>query len=520
MIVLVHNGHTAEAVFSISENIQIDFDANKPIANVLFQISKTNPNELLIWVNANYKNNIDYDSLHTVFHHKGIMASYAITGDYCISNQIGYVEKTPYTNVKSDVNYPTWLMSSDVGGIYAETLNTISAKISKYTNFDFFLSALAKQNMPQGLFCYSNPMLIKSDQLDVSSKKNDCNDLLFKFVKQHYKTVWVFNLLLCFIFFENRFPLLPFFKALFVKRNTERADFSALEVKSSLKVVKEKTIDVIIPTIGRRDSLYDVLKDLGKQTHFPKHVIIVEQNPQSDSKSELDFLTTETWPFNIKHRFIHQTGACNARNIALSLVESEWVLLGDDDNRFDSDLIENLFINIEKFGVTVATTMYIQPNETPKYLTTNQTDIFGSGNSMLKSDLLKKVAFDMAFEFGYGEDSDFGMQLRKIGHDVIYFPKLKITHLKLPFGGFRTKFVHGWEHEAVQPKPSPTIMVLIKKHYNVYQKNGYKFMLFLKFYKKQSIKKPFAYLKQMKRQWERSEYWASELFINEKSKRH
>ena len=29
------------------------------------------------------------------------------------------------------------------------------------------------------------------------------------------------------------------------------------------------SIDVIIPTIGRKDSLYDVLKDLSVQTHSP-----------------------------------------------------------------------------------------------------------------------------------------------------------------------------------------------------------------------------------------------------------
>jgi GT2 family glycosyltransferase len=40
----------------------------------------------------------------------------------------------------------------------------------------------------------------------------------------------------------------------------------------------------------------------------------------------------------------------------------------------------------------------------------------------------------MALEFGYGEDTDFGMQLRNKGFDVIYFPDLKITHLKAPMG--------------------------------------------------------------------------------------
>jgi hypothetical protein len=57
------------------------------------------------------------------------------------------------------------------------------------------------------------------------------------------------------------------------------------------------TIDVIIPTIGRKKFLYDVLKDLSVQTHLPKNAIIVEQNPTQGSQSELDFINNETWPF-------------------------------------------------------------------------------------------------------------------------------------------------------------------------------------------------------------------------------
>jgi hypothetical protein len=54
-------------------------------------------------------------------------------------------------------------------------------------------------------------------------------------------------------------------------------------------------------------------------------------------------LINQTWPFNIRHKFTHQTGACNARNLALSHVESEWVFFNDDDNKFSCDLIEIFF---------------------------------------------------------------------------------------------------------------------------------------------------------------------------------
>jgi GT2 family glycosyltransferase len=40
---------------------------------------------------------------------------------------------------------------------------------------------------------------------------------------------------------------------------------------------------------------------------------------------------------------------------------------------------------------------------------------FGSGSSFVKSDYLKKVQFSSKYEFAYGEDFDFGMQLRNKG---------------------------------------------------------------------------------------------------------
>ena len=146
-----------------------------------------------------------------------------------------------------------------------------------------------------------------------------------KFVKQHYKAVWIFNLLFCFLFFQKKIQLLPFFRSLFYKRLHADIDFSSMEVSSNIEAHIQENVDVIIPTLGRKACLYDVLKDLSKQTILPKNVIIVEQNPIKDAVSELDYLSNQTWPFTIKHHFIHQTGACNARNLALSLVENDWV---------------------------------------------------------------------------------------------------------------------------------------------------------------------------------------------------
>jgi hypothetical protein len=57
-------------------------------------------------------------------------------------------------------------------------------------------------------------------------------------------------------------------------------------------------------------------------------------------------------------------------------------------------------------------------------------------------------------------DSDFGMQLRNQGIDVLYLQNLKLF-IKAPVGGFRTKPRLAWENDEIQPKPSPTMLFQI-----------------------------------------------------------
>ena len=117
----------------------------------------------------------------------------------------------------------------------------------------------------------------------------------------------------------------------------------------------------------------------------------------------------------------------------------------------------------------------------------------------------------MGFEFGYGEDGDFGMQLRNQGHDVLYLPEPEILHLKAPVGGFRTKPVLQWQKDDIQPKPSPTIMLYQLLHATPAQTNSYKTILFFKYYRLQKIKNPIRYYYNFQKQWERSVFWANEL---------
>src|SRR6218665_136819 len=455
----------------------------KNIARVLFEVAADYPDSLIIWCHVKLKSNLNFEIFDKDFHHHKIMASYSPGEKSFLSDAIGYVEDSPFLKINKKVTYPTWLMSNAVGGVHASVLNILKDEIKKDQNFDYFLQSLAKQGMPIGLFCYSEPKLLK-DSSKIIQNKTSNSFFLFRFVKQHYKTRWIFLLFLNLFLYERKILLGPLFLSLFYsKRKFPKKILDEIQVTSTNKTVEKGTIDIIIPTIGRKQFLYDVLRDLSVQTHLPKNVIIIEQNPNQKNISELDYLYNESWPFKIKHTFTRQAGACNARNLAFAEVESEWGFLSDDDIRFGSDLIQKVLEKASLYGVNSLTTSCLQKNQTLKYDMIHQSGIFGSGNSFLKADFLKVVSFNKSLEFGYGEDTDFGLQLRNLGVDIIYFPELSILHLKAPIGGFRNKFISSWEVEGDSPKPSPNIMYVKSKYSTIQQLLGYKTVLFFKFYK-------------------------------------
>jgi glycosyltransferase involved in cell wall biosynthesis len=517
LIIVYHKYNRISKVFS-SENGFLSFDDKSVISEGLYKLAVLFPQSKIVWCEEAYQQYLNLKEIESIFHHNKMMLSYSTEGKTFLGRTIGYVEQSPFIKINKKVSYPTWQMSSLVGVVHASLLIEIKDKIKCDVDFNYYLNSVAKVCMPLGLICYSEPKLL-SDFRTIGSTETATIYSVFKFVKQHYKTSWVFLLFLNLMIYEKKFHFFAFLGAFFLKnRNKNIVNLDTIIVHSSLKMVDKATVDVVIPTIGRKKYLYDVLCDLRNQTQLPKNVIIVEQNPRLESVSELDYLTNETWPFTIKHTFIHRTGVCNARNSAVGQVESEWVFLADDDIRFEDDLIEKALLNISNYGTSVLTTSCVQLNEKQEYKQISQSGIFGSGNSFLKSDLLKIVGFNESFEFGYGEDTDFGMQLRNYGTDIIYFPEIQILHLKAPIGGFRTKPELLWQKDSIQPKPSPTIM-LCKKMYNTKEQIlGYKLVLFIKLLKSVQLQHLNQFLSSFHEKWKVSLYWAKKLEKNENKK--
>jgi len=510
MIIFYHNKFKiTEIVSTVTTNFSNEINRN--IVDALLDFANKFKDEILVWCDENERENLNHTEIEKLFHHKKMLLSYNPTFANYFDRRLGYIEDSLYIKINNDVKYPTWQMSSMVGAVHASVINTCKKDLNAKDNFDYFLNSFAKSAMPHGLFCYSEPRLLMQKKVVESKIKSNTYEL-FRFTKQHYKTRWVFLLFFNLLLFEKQFQVVPFVFSLFYrKRNINFEALNQIALASSKKIIEQGTIDVLIPTIGRKEYLLNVLNNLASQTYLPKNVIIIEQNPLENSQSDLDFIQNLKWPFVIKHHFTNRSGVCNARNIGLTMVESEFTFFADDDIVFGNDLLENslkAFQNTGNEALLVACHLKSQIiiPEVPK-----QFAVFGTSHAFVKSSSFKGLQFNMGFEFGYGEDNDFGMQLRNRGIDIVYISTSQILHLKAPMGGFRTKPVLRWQEDAIQPKPSPTVMLFKLLYDTEEQIRNYKSMIFIKNLNSSFLLNPFSYIKIFKQKWNRSVYWANEL---------
>lgn len=515
MIILHHDGKNAIKFENTATN-EFENCTQNNIQQCLYFLAKKFEGTLLLWCHKDLREKIDMRNIPNVFHHKLILASCRVQTDFIISDEIGFVDQSSFINVQNDVTYPTWLMSSDIGGGYSDVLLNAKGIVTIKQSFDEFLCSFAKFNISKGLLCYSEPNLLKNEVSPGQLKQLGTGLILFNFVRRHYKMQWVFILFLNQLLFNRKNYLFSLIRSLTKKRITNYSpSLKKINIKSTKDSVSKGSfdVDVLIPTLGRKEHLHNVLKDFAKQTILPKKIIVVEQNPVKGSPTELTYLFDEEWPFEIDHTLINQLGACNARNIALSKITSDWVFFADDDIRFEQDLLEKTRRFIETYQTKVLSFSSLQKGEIEKVKHVHQSTFFATCSSFVKADILENCSYKMEHEFGYGEDLDFGMQLIKKGQDVLFIPDIKLLHLKAPIGGFRFKLEHPWSKTGIQPKPSPTVMAYFLKHKSKAQLDGYKFILFLKFYKIQKTKRPLKYLMNINKRWNSSIQWA-EFLIN------
>ncbi|MBC5841417.1 glycosyltransferase [Flavobacterium sp. F-380] len=310
-----------------------------------------------------------------------------------------------------------------------------------------------------------------------------------------------------------------FFKS---KKRYEKKDNSNSIPPRQLQTIEGRpTVSYIIPTMFRQEYTVQLLDDLSCQSYKPTEVIVVDATPETIRNENA--YQTKKYPFELKIIWQQSKGSCRARNEAISASTGEYIVFGDDDIRIPQNFIENHIRFLQTYkvgacnGLDILADHYKQDlydlqikieNCKASQLLAGCSQMFSNANSCVKREFVNQlIGNDVNFDGGYGEDSDFGMSLSKIGVIVLANPFAVNLHLKPPSGGYRfwgnqarivgkKRKSQPWELDIpvgiIKPIPSPTVMYGIMKHYNADQLTEYKYKHFLH-YVLQGKKSSFLY---------------------------
>lgn len=276
-------------------------------------------------------------------------------------------------------------------------------------------------------------------------------------------------------------------------------------------------VDVVIPTMGRPDHLLNVLRDLAAQTVPPQRVVIIEQHPPGSAYAPLPDLAAGAWPFAIQQERVAWAGACRARNQGLATGDAPWVLLLDDDVRLPVEWLAHLLAVATAYAVgAVTSATYLPQQSPPAGGVPCLWPGFAGGVSLVARPATAAVrGFDQRIEGGFGEDTDYGIQLRQVGTTIVYTAAYPVLHLKAPVGGFRYPFPHPWLADPVPPRPSPTVLYAQRKHSTPTMQAGYRLFYTLKrLTAVLPLRRP-AELWRVHRQWRSAARWAAWLAAQE-----
>jgi glycosyltransferase involved in cell wall biosynthesis len=503
LLLFIHDYRNVKAIRYIGVETFPETNAiGQEIIPALLNAANRFPHYLIGWCHESVENKILLDNWSQLIHHPFEMVSFEPGSTYWINPRIGYVDfSSPFIHsIPKDVRFGTWQTSATCGLVYAKTLSQFETLAKTTRDIRTFLSAVAKNGSLIGLFPYSDPKLVSR-----GTEHEGATSMVatLQLIKSYYGLKWVFFWLVSIAIFEKKFSFYLWMKSIFIPRLKRIQKLDGF-IEYSTKNNAGSSIEVIIPTIGRAQHVQNVLNDLAQQSLIPQYVTIIEQLTTGKSETELTFLQQTEYPFEIKNTIIHQAGACNARNIALcQLNTSDWVFFADDDIRLEKDTLLNAVTKGNEYGLGAVTLAVYREHESIQR-TENPIgwNNFASGCSIVRTQYASQIQFDMNLEFGFGEDSDYGVALRKIGCTIGYLALDPILHLKAPMGGFRTPFVHPWKNE--HPKPAPTILYHFLKNQSRYQLNGYQ----LFFFAKQFLGARKWNLKAVYTRWNASRKWA------------
>ncbi|MFI1745829.1 glycosyltransferase family 2 protein [Thalassobellus sediminis] len=330
----------------------------------------------------------------------------------------------------------------------------------------------------------------------------------------------------------------------FVKNNFHFKEKTVLLKPRILKSIQNSPkVSYIIPTMMRQDFTLNLLNDLENQTYKPFEVIVVDATPEVSR--DVSLYNAFNYSFNVTFKWQTTKGSCRARNEAIELCTGDYIVFGDDDIRIQPQFIENHIKFLQTYNAEACNGLDIRADHQQQTLEdldkklevlgekrwkVGAAQSFSNANSCVSKSVVDiLVGNDINYDGGYGEDSDFGLSITKLGVTVLHNPFSVNLHLKPPIGGYRfwgkqagikgnERKKQPWELNTpvkhIVPTPSPTIMYQLFKHFDERQRKEYKIKYFVFYFTKAKlIELPIRILKFPMRilQFNKSIFYAKKL---------
>jgi len=275
-------------------------------------------------------------------------------------------------------------------------------------------------------------------------------------------------------------------------------------------------VSYIIPTMMRQDFTLNLLNDLEHQTYKPFEVIVVDATPENARDESL--YNAHNYSFKVLFKWQTTQGSCRARNEAIDLCTGDYIVFGDDDIRIQPQFIENHVRLLQTYHAEACNGLDIRADHQQQDLNDLEEKLkslgesrwkvgaaqsFSNANSCVSRRVVNLlVGNDINYDGGYGEDSDFGLSITKLGVTVLHNPFSVNLHLKPPVGGYRfwgqqagikgkMRKPQPWELDVpvkqIVPKPSPTIMYQLFKHFDERQRQEYHIKYFVFYFTKAKL---------------------------------
>jgi GT2 family glycosyltransferase len=211
----------------------------------------------------------------------------------------------------------------------------------------------------------------------------------------------------------------------------------------------EPVLSVVIPTLGREESLVRTIEGLLADEYGQREIIIIDQTEAHTPETTYFFQRIEGL---VTHIRVDYNSLPRARNDGLRKAKGKIVLFVDDDVIIPKGFCRAHAENYLADDVSGVTGPILKPLENfarelhKGWETAFNVDFVyfppwspGCNMSYRRDVLLELNGFDENFVgSAIGEDADFGKRMIRAGYRIMYDPAASLIHLNVPGGGCRT----------------------------------------------------------------------------------